>query len=236
MASKSLPLVSAIIPCRNAERFLAEAIRSVLDQDSGPVEVVVVDDGSTDCSVEVARSFGGRVRVCQQPHAGAATARNRGIELARGAWIAFLDADDVWPPGRLSRMTAALGADPSVGMVLGRTEQFVSPEISSADRDTLRFDDAPRAARTAGAVLIRRSELERVGVFSTEWETGEVIDWFNRAAEAGVTSVMLTDVVLRRRLHPQNHGVVRRDASRDYLRVIKTALDRRRAASSPARP
>src|SRR5437667_12630279 len=112
------PLVSVVIPCYNGERYLAEAIESVLAQRYEPLEIIVVDDGSTDRSAEVARHFGDAVQYVCQPHAGAAAARNRGVGLATGDLIAFLDADDVWTEGRLARQVQVLEADPSVGMVM----------------------------------------------------------------------------------------------------------------------
>src|SRR4249920_2954185 len=90
------PLVSVVIPTYNDDRFVGEALRSVFAQTYDNIEVVVVDDGSSDDSVKVARSFGEKVRVIQQSNAGSAVARNRGMTAARGEFISFLDADDYW--------------------------------------------------------------------------------------------------------------------------------------------
>ena len=92
------PLVSVIIPVYNYDRYLAEAVESVLSQTYQHLEVIIVDDGSTDQSGEVARSFAGSgVRYCPQVHAGIGPARNKGVELAQGEFLAFLDADDRGP-------------------------------------------------------------------------------------------------------------------------------------------
>ncbi len=99
-----MKLVSVIIPVYNYDRYLGEAIESALGQTYQHLEVIVVDDGSTDQSGEVARSFAGRgVRYCHQVHAGIGPARNRGVELAQGEFLAFLDADDRWPLEKLER-------------------------------------------------------------------------------------------------------------------------------------
>jgi glycosyltransferase involved in cell wall biosynthesis len=95
--------VSVVIPCYNAARFLGETLRSVLGQTRLPLEVIVVDDGSTDGSDAVAESFGPPVRVVRQDHRYDSAARNRGIEEAKGEWIAFLDADDLWLPRKLEK-------------------------------------------------------------------------------------------------------------------------------------
>jgi len=97
------PLVSIIIPCFNAEKYLREAVESALAQTYRPIEVIVVDDGSTDARPEIARSFGARIRLDQQPHQGAPAARNRGVDIAEGELIQFLDADDLLNSAKLER-------------------------------------------------------------------------------------------------------------------------------------
>lgn len=223
--------ITTIIPCHDGGRYVAETIRSVLAQGVAGNEIIVVDDGSSDHSADVVRSFGESVRYHHQAHRGAGAARNVGVELATGPILGFLDADDLWTPGVLARWVAVLERDPAVGMVVGHMEQFVSPELPPPARDEFRFPPAPALARMCGSVLIRRTEFDRVGGFSPGLASGEFIDWCLRAEELGVRTETLPDVVLRRRLHRQNHGVVRRDARADYVRVAKAALDRRRAAA-----
>ncbi|QEG42495.1 putative glycosyltransferase EpsJ [Roseimaritima ulvae] len=96
--------VSVIIPCFNASRFLRETLESVLAQTVPPFEVILIDDGSTDDSVQIAESFGHRLKIIRQANQGESVARNVGLDLARGQWIAFLDADDRWVPERLERL------------------------------------------------------------------------------------------------------------------------------------
>jgi glycosyltransferase involved in cell wall biosynthesis len=222
------PLISTIIPCHNGERYLAEAIESVLGQTYRTVEVIVIDDGSTDRSSEVAQSFRGVIRCHRQAHSGSAAARNLGLDLARGAFLAFLDADDLWPEDKLQRQLAAFESDPSLEIVAGHAEQFVSPELSDSAKAKVRVDPRPIPAQLPGALLVRREVFHRVGTYSREFVTAGEMDWFMRATELGVRIRMLPDVVLRRRIHASNHGILRRDARRDYVRVLKAALDRRR--------
>ena len=127
-------LISVVIPCHDGERYVAETLRSVLAQDHRPLEVIVVDDGSTDRSAQAVLAFGDVVRLARQPHRGAAAARNRGVELATGELIAFLDADDLWTAHAVPRMRAALAEHPDAGMVVGHMEQFASPELSDEAR------------------------------------------------------------------------------------------------------
>ena len=234
MAAPVIPrLVSVIMPCYNGERYLAAAIDSALGQTHPHVEVIVVDDGSTDGSPSVAKGYGDRIRWTQRDHSGISGARNHGIEQARGEFLAFLDADDLWSNDKLERQVSALEADPSLGMVIGDMEQFVSPELVGTIDQRVAFVEGTVAARMPGSVLIRRSEFDRVGGFSTDLASGEFMDWISRAGSLGVKSVQQPGVVLRRRIHLTNHGLLRKDAQSDYLKVVKAALDRRRGKPEP---
>lgn len=112
-------MVSTVITSFNKGPYLAEAIESALCQDYEPQEIIVVDDGSTDDTREVARTFGERIRYRFQPNQGPAAAKNRGIVLGSGEYVAFLDGDDRWRPGKLRRQVEAFGKDPRVGVVYG---------------------------------------------------------------------------------------------------------------------
>lgn len=109
--------VSVIIPCYNRAEILPRAIDSALKQTVPPSEIVVVDDGSTDDSAEIAEQFGGPIRVIRQRNAGAAAARNCGIRDAKGDWIAFLDSDDEWAPTKLARQLEAAAEFPESQLV-----------------------------------------------------------------------------------------------------------------------
>lgn len=224
-------LVSVVIPCRDGERYLAQAISSVLGQTWTEHEVFVVDDGSKDRSAEIAEGFGPAVRLLRQAPAGAGAARNAGLELARGSLIAFIDADDVWPQDSLEARVAALASDPRLDLVTGRMVQFLSPDLPADVRARIRCPEGSSHARLPGTVLARRTAFDRVGGFSTDVVVGEPLDWFLRAHEVGLRRATVDKVVLRRRLHGSSLGAVDRDARRaDYLRVVKEALDRRRRA------
>jgi glycosyltransferase involved in cell wall biosynthesis len=222
--------VSAVIPVFNGERHLAAAIESVLLQRPRPLELIVVDDGSTDGSAAVARRFP-EVRYHHQGNGGIGAARNRGLALARGAFVAFLDADDVWTQGKLARQLEAFAVDPTLDIVSGHVEQFLSPELDEAVARRIRPPDGLLPGHAFGAMLIRRAAFDRVGPVSTVREKAECVDWCLRASDLGLRLRMLPDVVLRRRLHAANHGLGRRDGLADYAAALKASLDRRRAAN-----
>jgi glycosyltransferase involved in cell wall biosynthesis len=110
-----MPLVSVVIPAYNAERTLRATIESALHQSLQDVEVVVVDDGSTDGTASIAQAFGGRVRCISVANGGVSEARNTGIAVAEGRYVAFLDADDIWEPDKLQRQVPLLEANPDAG-------------------------------------------------------------------------------------------------------------------------
>jgi glycosyltransferase involved in cell wall biosynthesis len=222
-------LISVVIPAFNAERYLGEAVESAFGQTYQPVEVVVVDDGSDDGTGAVARAYGDRIVFASQPNGGIGSARNRGVALARGSYLAFLDADDRFLPDKLERQFAALAADLALDMVFGHVREFVSPELAPEDRAALRGPSPPGPFVAPNAMLIRRGSFDRVGLFATDVRVGEGVDWYARATEAGLKGLTLPDVVVERRLHDSNTGIRERDSRSDYLQVVRSALERRRA-------
>ena len=212
--------VSVVIPAFNAEPYLAEAIQSVLDQGVPETEILVVDDGSTDRTAEVAASFGSHITLIRQANAGIGAARNAGLARSNGELLAFLDADDAWPAGSLRSRVAALDEAAEVDGVFGAVQEF---RHGGADLPV-------QSGALAGALLARRQSFGRVGPFNETLKVGEFVDWMARAGEAGLRFASIADVVLRRRLHSTNTGILQRDSRVEYTRVVRAALERRRAA------
>jgi len=224
----SQPLVSAIIPVYNCDRYLKEAIISVLRQTHPPFEILVIDDGSTDNSAAVAREFSTSIQYYSQPHQGAGTARNYGTQLAKGNYFAFLDADDVWEKDKLTRQLQIFSDRPEVDMVFGQMKNFHSPELPESVKQQFYCPPELIPGYHPGTLLIKREAFDRVGPFDTQWKLGEFIDWYLKAMEAGLNSAMLPELVLGRRIHQTNTGSRDRDFRKDYVRIIKASLDRRR--------
>jgi glycosyltransferase involved in cell wall biosynthesis len=229
-------MISVIIPVYNYERYLGEAIESVLGQTYQDLEVIVVDDGSTDRSGDVAKSFAGRgVRYCQEVHAGIGPARNKGVELAQGEFIAFLDADDRWPLEKIERQLRAFENDPALEMVFGQALQLQNgPAWEAGVRDKNLTVDGMVPGMVPGTMLIKRDAFDRVGKFQGGLKVGEFIDWYARAVELKVRSLVLPELLLWRRIHDSNQGVRERQSVTDYARVLKAKLDRKRAEAQEA--
>jgi glycosyltransferase involved in cell wall biosynthesis len=223
--------VIVVIPVFNCERYVGEAIDSALGQTRPPAQVIVVDDGSADLSLAVARRYEPRVQVVSRPHLGGGAARNAGAALAQHEFLAFLDADDLWAPDKLERQLDALAADADLDMVFGQARQFASPDLDDAVRARLGRDGEVLSGYFAGAMLIRRAAFERVGLFAPHLRVGEFIDWYARAVDLGLKGHMLSQVLVHRRMHADNQTVRERHAQVDYARVLKAHLDRRRNAA-----
>jgi glycosyltransferase involved in cell wall biosynthesis len=233
----SAPTVSCLIPARNAERYLAEAIASALAQTHPVHEIVVVDDGSTDATATVASAYGPPVRVIRQPPLSIAAGRNAGLRAARGEFIAFLDADDVWYPEKLERQLARFRERPGTDLSTTRFQNFWDPELRD---EAERYAGHPLAEPMSGylpSVLVaRRALFERVGGLDERIRQGADSCWFAHALERGAVLDELAEVLVRRRLHRTNDS--RRPGPErfaQFLRFAKARLDARRRQETSAR-
>ena len=216
------PLISVIVPAFNAEKYIAEAVSSILAQDPAPDEVIIVNDGSTDNTGSIAESFDEPVRCFVQENTGAAAARNMGIRQARGDILAFLDADDIWLPGKLSRQLALLAESAELGAVFAHAQNF-----SVSSTGILQFDP-PVPGYVPGTMLARRSIFDEIGPFSEDFSRAEAVEFFVRLRESGLSLRMLPEVFLHRRIHGENLGVRKRHENTEYLHILKQMLDRKR--------
>ena len=225
------PLVSVIIPVFNGEKYLREAIESILAQTYQATEIIIVDDGSTDSSPVIARSFAPRIRYFHQNNSGISAALNRGIELSRGSFLAFLDADDLWKEDKLMRQMAVFDNNPDVDFVFGQVKQFFSSELDEDQRKKVRIPAEIMPGIFKGCMLVRRSSFFRVGTFETSWKIGDFIDWYLRAMEKSLKSIVLNEGLMLRRIHADNTGIRERKSRSEFVRILKASLDRRRSAA-----
>ena len=230
--------VSCIIPCYNAERFLGEAIESVIAQTLRPAEIIVIDDGSTDGSAAVAARYADRVEYLRQDNAGPAAARNRGVELTHGNYVAFLDADDLWHAEKLERQAARFAARPELEACVTHLTAFWEAEVRH-EQEALQGH-----ARTRGSLpgyvmqtmLARRSAFAKAGMLSTVLRFGEDTEWFIRARDEGVVLEMMPDVLVFRRFHANNLTRSRGNKAlkNGILEMVQSSLERRRQAAVDA--
>ena len=221
---------SAIIPARDIAQMVGAAIASIRAQ-SETVEIVVVDDASTDHTADAARRAGADVVVRLDANVGPAGARNRGVAASQGEIIGFCDADDRWTAGRLTAMAAALTDD--VDLVVGYT-RYVG--LGSVERARHRFsgDDTVALLPSLGAMIVRRGALERVGPFQVELDAYEDYDWLLSASELDLSFAVVDEVVSEYWRRPGSVSQTSPPGSRELLELLKRSLDRRRARSTSA--
>lgn len=231
----AMPLVSVIIPAYNARAYVMEAIRSVLAQQHEPLEILLIDDGSTDGTADLVAAEAPRVRIIRQANGGVAAARNTGLQAATGEFITFLDADDGWFPGKLRAQLDYLQAHPEVGLVWHRW-QLLRPDADGR----FHWPEPPRdigppephlsgwlylqllqdCVVSSPTVMIRRAIVAEVGLFDTDLKIGEDYDYWLRISRmtrmhklAAVYSFYRTNLdSLTNRLHERNYEyeVIRR--------------------------
>jgi len=234
--------VTVIIPARNAAPYLTACLASVIAQSGESVqEIVVVDDGSSDGTLAMAEGFfraqpasSLSLRCLSQPPSGAAAARNLGVLAATGEWLSFLDADDLWLPDKTERQLAALSQDPGHSGAFGSIRQFLSPELPDDVKSRILCPPEPLSGPSIGTLLIRRADFLRVGEFDTTLPVGEFLEWFGRAKDAGLAFLMLPEILMLRRLHRCNQGVLKKDDyAATFRKILRERLRRRAAPQAP---
>jgi glycosyltransferase involved in cell wall biosynthesis len=223
-------LISVVVPVYNRARYLAEALDRVQTQNYRPIEVIVVDDGSTDGSGDLARSYP-ETRVIDQPHGGVALARNAGVLAARGALVAFQDSDDLWAVNKLAVQAGFMFANPGVDFTLTRMRNFIDPggNPPSWSRPELLNSTCLGIGPT---LMVWRRVFDQVGLFDTRCAVGEDVDWVLRARDRGCTLSVVDEVLLCRRLHESNTTSDAGQCASEFLSLLRRSVRRKRAAST----
>jgi glycosyltransferase involved in cell wall biosynthesis len=223
-------LVSVIIPVFNAEKYLAEAIGSVLSQIYKNIEVICVNDKSTDNSLSILKSFSDKIiLINNEDNCGTAESRNKGIRLARGEFLAFIDNDDIWENNKLQVQINQFRNNPDLDISFSYMQCFISPEISK-EANNLRYcppDTIP--GYIPSTIMVKRTSFEKVGYFDSRWTNGESVDWIFKAQEAGLNIQLIDQVLVKRRIHETNKGILDSSTSKsEYLKIIRESVNRRR--------
>lgn len=216
-------LVSVIITVFNGERFIKQTLKSIVDQEYPNLEIIVVDDGSTDNTATEIEQFPADILYHYQVNSGIATGWNKGVKESRGKYISFIDADDTWAQGKLKFQVQFLENHPDIDIVFGYAQEFYD-----AENHKNKNQKDPIPGISAGTMMIRKDRFLEVGYFNPEWRKGIFSDWYLRATEEGLRTHIEKTVQLHRRIHGSNHGIVQRDKYVDYVRMLKASLDRKR--------
>jgi glycosyltransferase involved in cell wall biosynthesis len=221
---------SVIIPVRNGARFILEALDSVLAQLADDDEIIVVDDASTDGTDRLLRKLDQRVVILDGPRPGPSAARNTGLAKARGACIAFLDHDDLWPPGRHAALLGALLQDPAANAAAGRLRVRVEDDGSAGGHAALNGHHAPSILMTC---LYRRQLIEATGRFDEDMRFGEDLNYYVRLAECGMVLITCDHDALVYRRHGGNATNAAPPGNTVLLDIFARKLARRRGSSAP---
>ncbi len=227
--------VSIIIPAYNSASFIHKAIDSVLTQSFDDYEIIVVNDGSSDNTVECLEWYAGRLQVITQQNGGASTARNTGIAAAKGEFVAFLDADDLWRPNKLEQQVAAMQVCPE--WVACYTETSYK-----ADEETLshKVEQSPKLITknlqqvflhpylVTSSFMVRREVLNQVGDFDVGLRTAEDIDLYLRVAEQGPIGLLQSSLVWKADMEGSLGSLL--SSYQDNLTVVERFLQRQHSA------
>jgi glycosyltransferase involved in cell wall biosynthesis len=237
---------SVIMAAYNAERYVAEAVESVLQQTHPDFELIVADDGSTDATQDILRRImkrDQRVRVLFCEHRGAAAARNSAVAEARSEWIVVMDSDDVMEPNRLERQIDFVSEHPGLdiasclvtwinehGHVLGKSQSELTTESAVAEtfrRDAILVFSHP-------GCMIRRDMIQRVGGYRPEFWPSEDLDLFSRIAGAGGRILVQPEYLMKYRIHPQSGTGIGSDLDTSQFNWIRQCtLNRRSGLPEP---
>ena len=224
------PLVSIIIPVFNGGRFLKEAIDSVLAQTYKNLEIVVVDDGSTDDSAEIAKSFEA-VNYYYQPNAGVASARNKALSVVTGQYISFLDADDRMHKHKIQIQLDYLLENNHVDVCLGHLNNFIEPEYQI--EESLKNVFLNKEKITLITAFAHRACFDVVGNFNTSYRTGSDFEWMTRVRDSNLTVDIIEEIILDRRIHGKNLSVEAYNLDhKTRFRVLRESMERKRKQAS----
>ena len=221
------PLVSVIMAVRNGERFLRQAIESILAQDYRPLEIILIDGQSEDRTADIARSYPD-IRYILQGNRGVANAYNIGITASRGEYVAFLSHDDLWTPDKLSLQAGYLTENSDVQYTIARVRLFLEPGCSfpSSLREDLLEGDHP--AWIMETLVARRQVFEQVGMLDPQVSPADDTDWFARANDLGMSMAVIDRVLLLKRIHDKNTSLTSAEYMRNLFIVLRRSSARKR--------
>jgi glycosyltransferase involved in cell wall biosynthesis len=211
----------------NGAAFLREALECVRQQTYPRIELIVVDDGSTDESAEIARSFG-PAQYVRHANRGIAASRNRGVELASGALLAFLDQDDTWRADKIARQFEYLNDHPDVSIVLSKERLVFADGYHSPYWENHRLMVEDHVAVVPGAWLVRKRLFEEVGPFDGKFKIADDFDWLMRVLDMGARYGVVEETLLFKRLHEANASSRIDVARAEILTLMRSSIHRRR--------
>ena len=222
--------VSVILIVRNGERFIAEALESIQAQTLPPAEILVIDGHSTDGTVALAQRYQG-VTVIPQSGEGIANAYNEGIQRSRCDVVAFVSHDDQWLPDKLERQAAALSAQPEALLSFTHVQHVLAEGASPPPGFRTALLERPVPGFIMETLMAKREAFEQIGLLDPSFAVGEDTDWFARARDAGVATVVLAETLVIKRVHDSNASLTNGGTNQLLLKALRQSLARKRVPS-----
>lgn len=224
----NFPFVSVILAVKNGEQYIEDALTSVFEQEYEPLEIIVIDDGSTDQTTEIIKKFGRKIKLIKQASSGVSAARNRGIREAKGDLIAFQSHDDLWTANKLKTQINFMLKNPDILFTVGKVEHFLDEEgvIPAGFRPELL--EGHHTAYIPETLVAKREVFDLVGFFDESFPIGEDVDWFARAKDLNIASAVVPQVLLNKRIHGANSHLTTNVNNQNLLRAIRNSIARKR--------
>jgi glycosyltransferase involved in cell wall biosynthesis len=223
MSNSNLPKVTVIIVARNSERYLKDAIESAIAQTYPNYDIILIDGQSTDATASIAKSYG-QVRYVYQETLGLSQARNLGIELAQGDFIAFLDSDDRWTPNKLTLQAEVLRPNLQIQYVTAHLQLVADTETCLRNGYQSDVLATPKWGRTPGVLLARRELFTQVGAFNPELRIAGDLEWFGRVQQLEIPNLTLPDVLLYKRIRHDSLSAQSRANRLEVMKVLHRSI------------
>lgn len=223
--------ISVILPVYNGSAYLKEAIQSVLSQSFPSLELIIVDDGSTDDSpliVQELMQIDQRIRYLTQENSGVSAARNTGITASNGRFIAFLDQDDRWTTEALHYHITYHQQNVGVGYTLGHQICFLEEDCTPPAWFKLQMLDVPHVGYLPGTLMVKQSVFQELGLFDTRYAISSDADWFARANDTQIPMYILPQLILERRIHNENQSQQSRQIHRELFELLSASIRRKK--------
>ena len=220
-------LISVIIPVKNGGKYLSQTLDGIKNQGM-KVEIIVVDDGSTDSTAEIAKTYNCTI-VSHETSVGAVAAINSGLKVAAGKYVMFHDADDIMRDKVLEKLYKELVSDKDYSAIEAKVQDFYSPDMTEEERTKILIKSEPDWGLFTGAILMKKDIFDKVGLFNENLKAGEIIEWQSKMDLNGLKVKKVDFVSTDRRIHASNFGRTNRSAEfKDYAAILRARLSSRK--------
>lgn len=220
--------ISVIIPCHNGTDYLKDAMGSV-NQQGVEVEIIVIDDNSTDGTQDYAKNLGIDKVYETTISKGLSAARNVGLNNMTGDYVVFLDHDDIINANTFTTMLAEFDKDRDLQAVMGQLVDFISPELTEEERNVLEPRKEPYGGLLTGAMMFKKEVINTVGNFDENLQTGQGVDFLLRIDKHNIKKVKIDFIATMRRFHNNNMGrTMQKQEFTDYASILRAKLANRK--------